>query len=118
MAFYDKLPAKAAIDFTHDIAAGLWPGAVTAMWLLQRGAEKSGAGLAPRSAYLAVWWVFALALVALPATGLVRMRYWRLNVRSGALEVKTRLVQTKHALFVVMMVVVTAWAAMLMPPPV
>lgn len=99
------LNGRIANDLLHDFAAGFFPGAVTAAWLIQRALEAAdpGRGAVVAHAAGALWLVMAAALTVSVVTGLVRLRYWRLNVRSGFLESKGQMAATKHILFALLL---------------
>lgn len=106
MGIANNLYVRAANDFVHDLSAGAFPGAVIGTLLL-----KSRLAVAsPESieflgrATSALWSVFFVAVALLIATGAFRLRYWRLNVRQGYLEKKSRTVWIKHLGFVAVMV--------------
>lgn len=108
---------RSAIDFAHDIAAGAFPGAVLAAWLIRRRVEgvSSEALGAVQQASMALWLVMFGALFVIVATGLVRLKYWRLNVRAGYLKTKTDMVVTKHIAFVMLFVLSAIWMYTLLP---
>lgn len=95
------LPGRLAVDFAHDIAAGIFPGAVLGMWIVQRRLEAAGAPVAGlERAAGGLWLVLAGGLLVSVVTGIVRLRYWKLYVRSGALESKSQSAAIKHSIFV------------------
>lgn len=96
-----KLYPRIAIDFFHDVSAGTFPGLALAAWAIRRAAEIDGSGvIAVQRAAGTLWLLYALALAMVVGTGLLRLRYWKLNVRSGFLETKGQMAAIKHALFV------------------
>lgn len=99
--------ARTAVDLAHDLAAGFFPGAVTAAWVIQRAVvlfEPVRGAAIVRDAATGLWWVMALALTVSVVTGLIRLQYWKLNVRSGFLESKRQMAVVKHSLFVTIQV--------------
>ena len=107
--------ARIANDFVHDIAAGFFPGSVAGAWVI-RGALNAlepGSGAVVERAAGSLWLLFAIAAAVSVGTGLLRTRYWRLNVRSGFMEKKSQTAITKHALFVTALVLSGGALAML-----
>jgi hypothetical protein len=97
-------------DLLHDIAAGLFPGAVIAAWIV-RGAIDAldpGRGAIVTRASGGLWMLMLLGLAVSTATGVLRLRYWQLNVRSGFLETKKQMAATKHIVFVFVLLL-SAW---------
>lgn len=102
MATQRLRPGRMFNDFVHDISAGLFPGAVAAVWALKTAiatVDPGRAGLV-RQAVGGVWFILAGALACLVVTGIFRLGYWRLNVREGFLETKGRTAVIKHMAFV------------------
>ena len=93
-------------DFAHDIAAGFFPGSVAGAWMIRSAlnALEPGSGAVVGRAAGSLWLIFAIAAAVSVGTGLLRTRYWRLNVRSGFMEKKTQMATTKHVLFVTTLV--------------
>jgi hypothetical protein len=92
---------RAVVDVLHDLAAGAFPGAVAAAYLISRAGERMALDTGNIALTLpAAWSVLAIALVVLVATGLMRLRYWKTNVRAGFLETKSQMAVAKHAVFV------------------
>lgn len=102
MAIASNVYARTAIDFVHDVSAGLFPGAVLSAWLIRgRFVSASPDSLeALAKASTSLWIVLFVALAAIIVTGAIRLSYWKLNVRSGFMEAKVRMAQIKHAAFV------------------
>lgn len=102
--------ARIANDIAHDLASGAFPGAVIAAWLIRRSAAATGSPDAVRAASAALggasgalWLVLFLGLTVSVATGLLRLRYWKLNVRTGFLETKSETAAVKHSAFVLLL---------------
>jgi len=117
MALTGNLYVRAAIDFTHDIAAGLFPGGVIAAWMIRQRFESASPDAvgALETASTSLWLILLGALLALVITGALRLKYWRLNVRSGFMEAKKRMVLVKHTAFVLVLVASIAAMFTLLP---
>jgi len=98
---------RSIVEFIHDIAAGVFPGAVWFAWMLRRSMETSSPDAVGElaRASMSLWVILLVALFAIAATGAMRLVYWKLNVREGALDSKKRLILIKHTLFVALMLV-------------
>lgn len=96
------LNGRIANDLLHDLAAGVFPGAVGGAWLVRGVLEAMdpGKGAVVTLASGPLWGVCFVGLAVSISTGLLRLRYWRLNVRSGFFESKKQMAATKHILFV------------------
>ena len=104
-------------DFLHDVASALWPGTVLAVWTLRTVLLSAPMSpLALHSRMLLATWVLGVSLLVLTVTGTVRLNYYELNLRSGALAAKHRMVLIKHAAFAALLVLSTAWFWYLLPP--
>ena len=105
MSFASNLYVRAAIEFVHDIAAGAFPGATLAAWMIRQrySAASPDALRSLEGASRGLWLVLLGALALLAITGAFRLGYWQLNVRVGFLEKKKRAVIVKHAAFVLLM---------------
>lgn len=118
MALSSNFSVRVANDLVHDVCAGLWPGTVLGVWLLHTGVERA----APQASFALVpltvssLWVLVVSLGLLVATGALRLRYWRLNVRAGALQAKARMALVKHTAFVGALAATTLYAFTLMRP--
>lgn len=100
-----KLYTRIANDACHDLAAGTFPALALAAWLIRSVSETDGmAEVIVARAGGSLWVVFMLMLGVSVGTGLLRLRYWKLNVRSGFLETKGQMAAIKHSLFVLVMV--------------
>lgn len=115
MAEQNNLNGRVANDLLHDLSAGLFPGAVIAAWLLRAGVDRvdPGRGAVVAEASEGLWLILAFALSLLIATGIMRLRYWRLNVRSGFLESKRHMAVTKHVVFVTVQLLAAVALAMM-----
>jgi len=95
------LPVRIAVDYVHDISAGLFPGSVLGVWVVERGLKMAGVGaLSVGRAADGLWLVLIFALALLVVTGSIRLRYWKLSVRASAVESKARAAAIKHSVFV------------------
>ena len=107
------------IDILHDLTAGIWPGAVIALWLARTRTEET---LPPDdfaellSSWSVVLLVMLAALAVLVATGLVRANYRALGTTSDWLKRRTRSALIKHAVFVTVYVVAAVFAFRLLQP--
>lgn len=83
---------RAVIDLVHDLAAGAWPGAVLAMWIMRTAADKT---LAPGevSTMLPAWsgtlGIMFWSLGLIVATGVVRLNYRALGMPPDLLKSRT-----------------------------
>jgi hypothetical protein len=111
-----NLNARSAVDFLHDVAAGFFPGAVAATSVIRSAIEAvdPGRGAIVTFASGWLWLVFVLGLAVSIVTGLVRLRYWKLNVRSGFMDAKRQMVVVKHSAFVLLLVLSAVWLATLL----
>jgi hypothetical protein len=97
---------RATMEFFHDIAAGAFPGAVLAAWMIRGGF----AGASPNvlhvlaQATVSIWLILLGAAIVLGATGALRLGYWQLNIRQGFLATKKRMVLLKHTAFALLLV--------------
>jgi hypothetical protein len=105
MTLADNLYVRAGVEFVHDIAAGAFPGAVLAGWMIRMrfSAASPDVLLMLEKASTSLWLIVFAALVLLGLTGAFRLGYWRLNVQVGYLEKKKRSVIVKHTAFVLLM---------------
>jgi len=92
-------------DFFHDIAAGLFPGAATAAWVIQRQAGASGGSKIPASAVGGIWMILVLGLVVSVATGIFRLRYHSAHVKPELVEARNGTALIKHVAFVTLLLV-------------
>lgn len=105
--------SHAAIEVVHDLAAGTWPGAASALWLVRRRAEQDlpadelASAMAPWTSALLVM-VAALAVLVL--TGILRAAYAKLGFTRPAMKARTGLVLIKHAVFVLVFIAATVVA--------
>jgi putative copper export protein len=94
---------RAINDKLHDLAAGAWPGAVFALWMVRRGAVAA-LGAQPASDLARTWsWVLTVMLVALVvqvATGGARLFYWKVPIAPELVQSKGRVAAAKHVVFV------------------
>lgn len=98
---------RASMEYVHDVAAGAFPGAVLAAWLIRRSfsAETPDTLRLLEKATVSLWLILLGSLVLLGATGVFRLGYWQLNIRQGFLEKKKRMVLVKHTAFVLTLVI-------------
>lgn len=106
MGLSSRNVVHAVTDIVHDVAAGIFPGAVIGAWLYERalGAASVGAGDPTAEATGPLLVLLLADLIVLVATGLVRLNHWQLNVRSGFLQTKAQMAVLKHIVFVVVLV--------------
>jgi hypothetical protein len=104
-------------DFLHDIGLALWPGAVLGVWTLRGVLESAPVDpIALHTRMLAVTWILGASLAILVVTGAVRLNYYELNLRSGTLSAKHRMVVVKHTAFTLLLILSTVWFWHLLPP--
>jgi hypothetical protein len=117
MEFLGNVYVRSAIEFVHDIAAGAFPGAVLMAWIIRQQIEvtQRGAVADVGRASLSLWVILLGVLFAIGLTGLIRLRYWKLNVRPGFLDSKKRLVLIKHTAFVVLLIASIALTVTVVP---
>lgn len=107
MHLTDRVWFRIVNDLLHDVAAGVLPGSVLALWLVRSGAP---AGLDPAalSEMVRTWsWlvlVLFLAAVVIVITGGIRTLYWSATVRPDDQASRGRSALIKHALFVAVFV--------------
>lgn len=94
-------------DFMHDLVPGFIAGLAAATFAAERAIDKvePGRGVVVSRASGILWLLYAVALAVAVTTGLIRLRYWKLNVRSGFLETKTQMAVIKHSAFTLLVVV-------------
>ena len=117
MGFTSNVYIRSAVEVLHDIAAGAFPGAVLAAWMI-RGrvdAMSPDAGAVVGKASLSLWLILMGALFVVGVTGPIRLSYWRLNARAGSLEAKKRRVLIKHTAFVLLWIGAVALAVTVLP---
>jgi len=104
VALQGKQYVRIIVEFAHDVALGVFPGAVIGAWLIRRAVEAEGLGAAAVArASGKLWILFVVGLAVSIGTGVIRLKYWRLNVRTGALEDKKQMATIKHSLFVLLL---------------
>jgi putative copper export protein len=119
MALWSYTGARVTNDVLHDLAAGAWPGAVAALWIVRSGSTSA---LRPEALALALkswsglFAVLVVALAVLIATGAGRLSYRGLGVRPAVLASRARTALIKHGVFVTVLVAATVWAFMLLKP--
>lgn len=117
MEFATNPYVRVTVEFIHDVATGAFPGAVWFAWMVKQRMETSApeaVGALTRSTSN-LWVILIVCLFAIAATGAFRLVYWKLNVVSGGLERKKRLIWMKHTLFVLLYVGSFALATTLVP---
>jgi len=90
-------------DFFHDLAAGFFPGAVVAAWLVQRQAGPGRVGLVPQ-AVGGIWMLLVVGLAVSVGTGIFRLRYHLNHVKPELVKARNDTAFTKHVAFVVVLV--------------
>lgn len=99
-----RIAYTTANDVLHDLALGVFPGVVVGTWLIDRTTVSTGEGSSVVAhAAPVLWLVFAFGLLVSVATGLLRLRYWKLNVRSGYMNTKSAVAAMKHSAFVLLL---------------
>lgn len=107
MGLSNRLWFRVVNDLLHDVAAGVSPGAVLALWLVRAGAKET---LPPDmfATTMRTWsWILLILFVGLVVsvvTGSVRLNYRNLNVSADAVQAKGRAALAKHAVFTVLFV--------------
>ena len=108
---------KAINDIVHDLAAGVLPGAVLALWVV-RGHLASVVGAQAASDMARSWtWILTIMLAALVvqvATGGARLLYWKAPLAPEKVQAKARIAGAKHAVFVLVFVGAAVAAFMLL----
>jgi putative copper export protein len=99
-------------DFFHDVAAGLWPGAVLALWSVHQNITRTtpAALVSARGAIASAIWVLFLAVIILVVTGTLRISYWDAPIRPESRSAKQRMILIKHAAFVTLLVASSLFA--------
>ena len=103
MSLTSKPGVRIVNDLLHDTAAGAWPGAVLMLWTA-RGLIATGDPISLRVKLLSGSWILGAALALLLVTGALRLNYYELNLRSGTLQAKHRMVVVKHVAFTALLV--------------
>jgi putative copper export protein len=119
MGLSNRLWFRVVNDLLHDVAAGVSPGAVLALWLVRAGAKEA----LPSEMFattMRTWsWILLIlfaALVVSVVTGSVRLNYRTLGVSPDALEAKGRAALAKHAVFAVVFVASAVAAFSILQP--
>lgn len=100
-----KLYPRILNDFVHDVAAGMYPGLALTAWLVRSSAASSGTSIATVTEIGGtLTLLMVLTAVVSITTGLIRLRYWKLNIRAGFLETKGQMAAMKHGLFVLVLI--------------
>jgi hypothetical protein len=109
---------RAINDMLHGLAAGAFPGAVMALWIVRNTATPVLGSQAMASLLARSWtWVLTIMLVALVvqvATGGARLFYWKVPVAADQVQKKGRVAGAKHAVFVLVFVGAAIAAFMLL----
>ena len=119
MKLSDRLSFRVVNDLVHDVTAGVFPGAVLALWLVRRGAS---AVLGPDALSTMIrgwsWIVLALFIVVVVfvVTGSIRVGYRVRNISPEALQAQGRSAMIKHAVFVLVFVCATVVAFSVIQP--
>lgn len=115
MGLLSKLWFRIANDIVHDLAAGTWPGAAIALWLVRDRADRvlppDTAALSLR-AWSAAFLVMFGALATSIVTGIVRARYRTYGLTTPIIRSRTRAALIKHAVFVMVLILATVLAVM------
>jgi heme/copper-type cytochrome/quinol oxidase subunit 2 len=93
---------RAVNDLLHDLAAGVGPGAVLALWLARGGALKvldPAAVLDMTRSWTWVLLILFVALVVLVVTGAVRLSYHNVTTRPEKEAERGRAALIKHVVF-------------------
>lgn len=108
---------RATNEYFHDIAAGMFPGAVLGAWLIRRGFAGASADTLTQlaKATTGVWLILLVCLVVIVATGLLRLGYWRVNLIESVVNTKRRMILLKHTAFVLTLVGCLVWVFSLLP---
>jgi hypothetical protein len=117
MAVIKNSYLRALDEYLHDMAAGAFPGAVVAAWLIRRGMAGASADtiLQLQKATTALWLVLGVCALVLIATGLGRLGYWHLNLRPEVVTTKRRMILIKHTAFVLTLIGCIIWIFSLLP---
>ena len=88
-------------NFVHDMATGTWLACLLVIWVVRsRSAGVPGEARAVLAdAEHAVFWLLLASLVALGATGGLRLFYWRRDTPADELAAKRGALLLKHAAF-------------------
>ena len=119
MDIWRRTTPRVINDVLHDLAAGTWPGAVFALWILRSGARGA---LTPEALALTlktwsgIYLILAIALATLVATGAGRLTYRGYGVKPALLASRGRTALIKHACFATVIVLVTVAAFFLLAP--
>lgn len=119
MGLLSSLGLRVVNDLVHDLAAGAWPGAVTALWLLRKGAKSAlppDAFATTLPGWSAVLLIMLAALAVLVVTGIVRVNYRSLGVPPDLLRARTRAAVIKHVVFSLVFIFATVAAIALLQP--
>ena len=109
---------RTANAVVHDLAAGLWPGAVLALWIAHAGAADfapAGTTAPIRVAWSGIYAILFLELAIQVVTGLIRLRHRGLGVSTEALAAKNSVAQAKHVAFAAVLLAATVGAVVLLP---
>ncbi len=119
MRLSSRLWFRVIVDLLHDLAAGAWPGAVVALWMIRNGARTT---LAPdvfatvARTWSSVLLILLWALVVQVATGVIRLNYWSLAISPDAVKSRSRAAQIKHVFFALVYTAATVAAFTLLQP--
>ena len=119
MKLSDRLSFRVVNDLLHDVTAGVFPGAVLALWLVRKGAAAT---LSPDAVATMVrsWsWIVLLlfvVIVVFVVTGSMRVSYRTRNISAEALQAQGRSAMIKHAVFVLVFVYATVVAFTVIQP--
>lgn len=119
MALSDRTTLRAINDLIHDLTAGIFPGAVLALWLVRNGARATMTPQALSDLAQSWSWIVLLMFIALAIfviTGSIRVSYRIRNTKPEAVASQGRVALIKHAFFVGIFVYSAVVAFMVIQP--
>lgn len=96
--------ARIVNDFFHDLAAGFFPGAATAAWVVHANARPTGGNPLTPQAVGAIWMILVVGLIVSAGTGVLRLRYHSDHVKPELVKSRNDSAFTKHVAFVIVLV--------------
>jgi putative copper export protein len=102
-------------NFVHDMSTGIWFACLLVLWVIssRSAGAPAEAAVVLSSASQAVFWLLVASLVGLTVTGALRLVYWRAETPPEMRSTKRSALIIKHAAFLVVYGLGTAWAALL-----